>query len=325
MLIAAALVAASTPATADVPDTVASGQWKAMGLTAYPQAANAAHELERSGTNVKAMSYAGIGWAAGLAYGWRDPRTTEWLNKVYADRTPSGGWGSEEAWDPFGDGTVNPANTTYTISTAWHVGLMLVPAYDAGAVPAKWLTDAARTLLNTNEDHGPKGPCISYSLHPNDFGKPCVYNVVAAASWFLATIAERGLEPVGRTAELWDKVHRWTQTLHQAYDPAIGDWPYSSNQPPGTSQGAVYNEVVVEALWTLDPTFAQQTTATHFAKWPTDTLFLLTRDCSYVDQTYPVAAEVAARPVTSPQVGLGKATYAVFPLLIHHACGGTRH
>jgi hypothetical protein len=74
-------------------------------------------------------------------------------------------------------------------------------------------------------------------------------------------------------------------------------------------------------MWSLDPAFARQATAAHFVAWPTATPHLLTRDCSYVDQTYPVAAEAAAAPAPDPEVRLGKAVYAVFPLLINQACG----
>jgi hypothetical protein len=51
-------------------------------------------------------------------------RASDWL---IADRQ-STGWGTPWAWDPFGDGTTNPANTTYAITTALAVDALL----DAG-------------------------------------------------------------------------------------------------------------------------------------------------------------------------------------------------
>ncbi|MBK8076059.1 MAG: hypothetical protein IPK24_10920 [Kineosporiaceae bacterium] len=40
----------------------------------------------------------------------------------------AGGYGLGTAWDAFGDGTRNPASTTYTVTTAGHVGWVLLEA-----------------------------------------------------------------------------------------------------------------------------------------------------------------------------------------------------
>jgi hypothetical protein len=51
--------------------------------------------------------------------------TSEWLA---AERAMSGGWGSPWAWDPFADGSTNPPDTPYAITTALAVDALL----DAG-------------------------------------------------------------------------------------------------------------------------------------------------------------------------------------------------
>jgi hypothetical protein len=326
LLLSAGVVATPTVA-ADPPNgppgTVADGKWKDMAVKAYPDAAGALFGLEATGGLVKAQYISGPAWAAGLQFGWNDHRTQVWLKQIYQHRRPSGGYGSEEPFDAFYNGTTNDAQTTYTISTAWHIGQLFIPAYDAGAVPRKWIVDGVRTLLDTGEDQGPAGPCIRYSMNPNDANQPCVYYVVGAAAWYLTEAAHRGLVPAGRTTELWAKVARWTATLRAAYNPAVGDWQYSSNQPIGTREGPVYNEVIVMAMYSLDRGFAEQATAAHFANWPTSTLQIISKDCSHADAMYPIALAAATAPVPNLTAMVGRSTYATFAMLIHQECGGT--
>jgi hypothetical protein len=69
-----------------------------------------------------AMTYALL-LSAAVVVGDRATAQTagDWL---VADRQ-STGWGTPWAWDPFGDGTTNPANTSYAITTALAIDALL--------------------------------------------------------------------------------------------------------------------------------------------------------------------------------------------------------
>ena len=53
------------------------------------------------------------------------------------------GWGLPEAWDAFSDGTVNPPNQPYTITTA----LVLEGLLDSAAIPQLWTRDERSQLF----------------------------------------------------------------------------------------------------------------------------------------------------------------------------------
>jgi hypothetical protein len=69
-----------------------------------------------------AMTYALV-LSAALAAG--DTRTAEVASDWLAADERSSGWGTPWAWDPFGDGTTNPPNTSYAITTALAVDALL--------------------------------------------------------------------------------------------------------------------------------------------------------------------------------------------------------
>lgn len=94
-------------------------------------------------------------------------RAAGWL---IANR-PGGGWGLPFAWDAFSDGSENPANTVYTITTALGVqGLLDVYDATGEAVYRDTAKEAMDTLLGAMTDD-----YFWYSVRPED-DYP-VYNV----------------------------------------------------------------------------------------------------------------------------------------------------
>lgn len=157
-----------------------------------------------------AFAYAYITQTIAWLYGWDDPRVDTYLAKVYARRNPDGGWGLPYAWDWLGNGSVNPATTTYTVTIAGHVGPMLLEAYKAGKVPKSDISTLVHLLMSTPRVTGygtDKGQCIGYSRVPSD-AQYCVHNVNAGAAWFLTKANEAGVQAQGLTSYVVDMVRR---------------------------------------------------------------------------------------------------------------------
>jgi hypothetical protein len=119
------------------------------------------------------------------------------LNKVYSQKKPDGGYGLPVAFDAFGDGTVNSADTTYTVTLAGHVGPPFLLGYQHGidAVIAPdgttWslkaeLKSIVSLLVATPHIDTAQGMCLAYSRNPNDtLSYGCVHNTSAGAARFL--------------------------------------------------------------------------------------------------------------------------------------------
>lgn len=131
VLAALALLAATAPVAEAGTD-----RWTALADRAYGESVEAVAAADAAGTYVRAQFVASLASCAGRRFGWRDLRTQAWFKRLYSLRTPDGGYGLGAPFDAFGDGTVNPADTAYTITEAWHVGRVLLAGYDGGGVLA---------------------------------------------------------------------------------------------------------------------------------------------------------------------------------------------
>ena len=75
--------------------------------------------------------------------------TARWLiDHRDLNRDGKPGWGLPQTWDAFGDGTTNPAHTSYTITTA----IVLEGLIDALEIPQLWTTDELRELRELVRD-----------------------------------------------------------------------------------------------------------------------------------------------------------------------------
>jgi hypothetical protein len=169
--------------------------------------------------------------ASALSYhvqvaGWSDPAIPGLVTVLVATANPDGGYGLARPWDAYQDGTVNPATTSYTATTAGHVGPVLLAGYLAGAVSRSAVEHALDWLLDL--PRAPGDVCIPYSSAPEDLGRPCVWNVhFGAAAWVKQASAATSYRRADAAA-LAVRATSVLQTVH--VDPSTGYLPYSSSQ-----------------------------------------------------------------------------------------------
>lgn len=110
-------------------------------------------------------------------YGWSSARVREDYLALMALAKPDGGWGLDGPYDAGADGTVNPADTSYPVTTADHVGWALLKGYQHAAVPQAAVRQALTSIIAAPRAKDvPGGACVAYSNSAFDSG-PCVWNV----------------------------------------------------------------------------------------------------------------------------------------------------
>lgn len=301
--------------------------WLELAQEAGSISATALPFVEQSGQNIPVWWIAPVAWYAGKAFGWQAGATTSWLDRVWARQLPSGGWGLGYAWDWRGDGTVNPASTTYTITTAGHVGRMLIDGYDDGAVPRSRVLSAVTSLLNTSTTAG--GRCISYSMSPNDANKPCVYNVNATAAWFLWSAYRRGIIPAGREEEhnrKWRtfRDYNWTAGFSDAWTGWAGapGFPYEQGQT--VLQDPWHHAATVWPLYEMDPATGIKAINGHFTNYSSSAnADLVVYDCGRIasnllsqarGHAFPASADTQAEKLQAAS------RWTIMALRVHRAC-----
>lgn len=240
-LTAATLVAASLfPGPAAAVDR--STEWRSRAVAALDAFAAA------DDGNQSAFSYAFVAQTVAWLYGWDDPRVDTYLAEVYERRNPDGGWGLNASHDWLGDGTVNPVDTTYTITIAGHVGPVLLEAHKAGKVPyvdVKSIVDLLMTSPRVTAYGTATGQCIAYSRSGNDSGF-CVHNVNASVAWFLVAADAAGVQATGLTLLVVDILRREVAN----YIPGTMWWKYRDTT---SLNDADHNSYMGETLYDLIP------------------------------------------------------------------------
>lgn len=308
------------PATAAESPTAIGTEWLELATQAANESATAFPFVDEAGQNIQVWWISPLAWYAGRTWGWQDSRTQFWLREVYERRNADGGYGLGEPWDWRGDGTTNPATTSYTITTAWHVGRTLIDGYDGGGVPRERVVEAVASLLNTSQTSN--GRCISYSNSRYDENKPCVWNINATAAWFVWRALQRGLVPAGREAEALNKLRTWRNFTRANYNRTIGGWPYESGQT--VLQDPWHNAATVGPMWEADPTLTEPL-PDHFAHWPNTTganADLVIYDCALVTPTLITYARRHAFPSydTQRERLQSRSRWAFMALRVHLTC-----
>lgn len=180
--------------------------------------------------------------------GWADPAAAAFLIRMYTTQNPDGGYGLGYAWDAHGDGTVNPATTSYTVTSAGYVAPVLLDAYrfgPVGLVPRALVQQQFDLIATMPRIDTSAGRCISYSRHAND-AQPglCVHNVSAGAAAFLLEAGRNGF------AVPWWIVQGVAQRELSAYNASTRFWPYKDATAPAP-QDADHNSYTVEAMYGL--------------------------------------------------------------------------
>lgn len=158
--------------------------------------------------------------------GWHSPKVPRLVAALVGTANPDGGYGLGRPWDAYQDGTVNPATTSYTATTAGHVGPILVAGHRAGVIAAPVVDRAIDWVLDLPHPDG--DPCIPYSNSPNDVGRACVWNVhYAAAAWVVGASAATGHRRDDATALAATAL---SMLADYPPDPKTGYFPYSAAQ-----------------------------------------------------------------------------------------------
>lgn len=219
--------------------------WQTLARTALSQfaAADDGHETPHA--------YASAARASGLLDGWGTAETSRWLDDVADRELSQGGWGLGFPSDAFSDGTVNPADTLYTVTTAGHVGQVLLDGYDAGVVPGERVQRTVDVLLERVPLVPQEGPglCLAYSEHDHDAGAGCVHNVNAQAGAFLDAAHDRGFSH----PDLVHTVAGITARTAAAYDHEGRWWPYGEGSAMSYDAGHNHMASKVIAMLRLAP------------------------------------------------------------------------
>lgn len=176
------------------------------------------------------MTYAYALLATGRLHGWSDPRVPPLLAEVLDARNPDGGWGIGTTRTAL-NGTTAPADTTYTVSMAGHVGPALLEAWAAGVLtdPEPLQTITRLLVSGTARISYATGTCLAYSRYAGDVGSTaayCVHNVSAGAAAYLTQASAAGFGRSGLQA-LVVEITRYEVTT---YRPAWAGWPYIENR-----------------------------------------------------------------------------------------------
>lgn len=210
------------------PDPTRAEQWRAVAeqaLTAY--------EACSAPASFQAFTWSQALIATATLYGWDDPRVQLLIDAIMGVRNPDGGWGLNATRDQYGDGSVNPANTSYTVTMAGHVGPAFLSAFQAGKLkttvadndlePLKRIT---QLLMGTARSTTSAGVGVSYSRSANDTGKPLIHNVSAGVGAYLTTAAAAGFGQSGLQSLVVDITRREVA----AYSRAWYGWAYQDGQ-----------------------------------------------------------------------------------------------
>jgi putative cell wall-binding protein len=220
------------------------GEWTQLALDAL------ARQQRLAGTKYVAYDAAYQATTLATLYGWSEPEVAAQLQRLRSVRKPDGGYGMERSWDAFGDGSVNPASTSYLISMTDHAGVALLAGFRAGAVSADEVGALVDLVLAFPTVEGDPD-CLAYSTAPTD-RSICVYNVNSAAAWFLQSAWDAGVRRSPTQSEMAQRLYRHDVAL--AVD---GWWPYSSTRLT-QKQDWNHNAAMIDFQFQLDVTAGQQ-------------------------------------------------------------------
>jgi len=129
-------------------------------------------------------------YAKALIYGWNNKDVESELNALMYFINQNG-FSFNKEFDAFGDGTVNPDTTIYTITLTDHLGPVLLEANKHGAINDSILFSIYNILIDIMPaDSIGNGYCVSYSNSINDVGAGCVHNVNISYAYFLNALKE---------------------------------------------------------------------------------------------------------------------------------------
>lgn len=196
---------------------------------------------------------------------WTDPRITMYLDKLYTLRNPDGGWGLGYPFTSPG-ASLNPADTTYTITMSDHVGPTLIEAHEQGlGVPLSDIQTLVNLVMTTQTCTftSPGGKAIAYSRSGTDNVSTTngrnVHNVNASAALFLKQAQAAGAVYSGLNKRIVDMARFENAT----YNPTTAWWSYRGT---GSASDTDHTALQAEAMYlALDEQMGRETTYTILA------------------------------------------------------------
>lgn len=184
--------------------------------------------------------------------GWADTTALARLDQVRGMRNPDGGWGLPTGYDFAADGSVNPPNTTYTVTLSDHVGPVLVDAYRHGAASKDEVKAVVDLLMSTpriQNANSAYGQCVAYSRSPND-QQPghAVHNVNASVGRFLTDVNAAGVGAGGLAKLVVDITRREVFAYQPLIDGRQAWWRYMDTR---TLNDADHNSFAGESMYYL--------------------------------------------------------------------------
>ncbi len=146
----------------------------------------------------------------------------------HSDENSNGitGWGVPVAWDAYGDGSVNPANTEYTISTAIAIHALLDWMEAPGIVPRDRIMKVVRAASRPYYDSSMRTPAglMPYSLLSQD-RRYDTFNPAAYIAGQMQRLSRLVSDP-GQAVLLREAADQTMQALldHRKVNPATGSW-----------------------------------------------------------------------------------------------------
>lgn len=195
---------------------------------------------------VAAQAFAQSFYASGVVNGWDHATTERLLDAVYRSQNPDNGYGLGETNDSYNNDEVNPRDTTYLVTTAFHVGIPLLDGHEAHVVP----DSRVQEIVDLTAEVPLRDGCVPYSLHDNDLDEPCVHNVNAGVAWFLTEAEDAGFGH----PKLVDQRARVTSRLVSEYLPDEHNWPYRDESDRMSDPGHTHVKLtavrhLVPAIW----------------------------------------------------------------------------
>ncbi len=233
---------------APVPLDQAAGRWQALSAALHEEASELPKSVYQAASRYSSANLASEVWREAQASGWHSSATQALLARLMATRKPDGGYGLGAPWDAYDDGSLNPVQTTYTVTTSGHVGWLLLEGYKAGALPTGGLSSAVDAMLVMPRLNG--GTCFAYSNSTHDAGLPCVYNVSHGAAAFLVQVREL----TSYRAEDIDRILLALRSrLADGYNPATGYWAYMAGSTK--AQDVSHQVYTAKSVDIVDPSF----------------------------------------------------------------------
>lgn len=247
MLVAAVLATLVTP-PAPAAAATRSDEWRARA-----EAALARFEATKTSSETPhALAYVAQVHAWLSPQGWQDPTARDYLDQVRAKRNPDGGYGLGFTYDFGGDGTVNPANTTYSVTIADHVGPTILDAFRAGVVDraeVKTLVDLLMSTPRIQSANSAYGQCVAYSRSVYDNQSwACIHNVNAGVARFLIDANAAGVGAGGLQKLVVDISRREVFSYQPEIEGRLAWWRYADTR---SLNDADHNAYSAESVYYL--------------------------------------------------------------------------